>query len=117
MIQPIDFAGAICESQTTASHSIGLWLSLVERLVRDEEAVGSNPTSPTRFLGSEGVGGVLHLPAFSRLSIDRLRETINLKFYNVRPFGSKARATSRLLRGHFDQPTKPALRPPHQQDV
>src|SRR5215813_8024024 len=24
----------------------GLWLSLVERLVRDEEAVGSNPTSP-----------------------------------------------------------------------
>jgi len=28
----------------------GLWLSLVERLVRDEEAVGSNPTSPTNFL-------------------------------------------------------------------
>ena len=25
----------------------GLWLSLVERLVRDQEAVGSNPTSPT----------------------------------------------------------------------
>ena len=24
----------------------GLWLSLVERLVRDQEAVGSNPTSP-----------------------------------------------------------------------
>ena len=26
---------------------IGLWLSLVERFVRVEEAVGSNPTSPT----------------------------------------------------------------------
>src|SRR4051812_17233420 len=26
----------------------GLWLSLVERCVRDAEAVGSNPTSPTR---------------------------------------------------------------------
>ena len=27
----------------------GLWLSLVERLVRDQEAVGSNPTSPITF--------------------------------------------------------------------
>src|SRR5438093_11509313 len=27
----------------------GLWLSLVERLVRDQEAVGSNPTSPINF--------------------------------------------------------------------
>ena len=27
----------------------GLWLSLVERLVRDQEAVGSNPTSPIIF--------------------------------------------------------------------
>jgi hypothetical protein len=26
----------------------GLWLSLVERHVRDVEAVGSNPTSPTK---------------------------------------------------------------------
>jgi hypothetical protein len=26
----------------------GLWLSLVERLVRDQEAVGSNPTSPIK---------------------------------------------------------------------
>ncbi len=25
----------------------GLWLSLVERFVRDEEAAGSNPASPT----------------------------------------------------------------------
>jgi hypothetical protein len=30
----------------------GLWLSLVERLVRDQEAVGSNPTSPIIFLRS-----------------------------------------------------------------
>ena len=28
----------------------GLWLSLVERCVRDAEVVGSNPTSPTIFL-------------------------------------------------------------------
>ena len=27
-------------------NKFGLWLSLVERLVRDQEAVGSNPTSP-----------------------------------------------------------------------
>ena len=26
----------------------GLWLSLVERFVRDEEVVGSNPASPTQ---------------------------------------------------------------------
>jgi nickel/cobalt exporter len=29
------------------SEQFGLWLSLVERCVRDAEAVGSNPTSPT----------------------------------------------------------------------
>ena len=28
----------------------GLWLSLVERFVRDEEVVGSNPASPTILL-------------------------------------------------------------------
>ncbi len=35
-------------------HSFGLWLSLVERLVRDQEAVGSNPTSPMKLLGRRG---------------------------------------------------------------
>src|SRR5947208_7671260 len=29
-----------------SDEQFGLWLSLVERLVRDQEAVGSNPTSP-----------------------------------------------------------------------
>ncbi len=29
--------------------NFGLWLSLVERCVRDAEAVGSNPTSPISF--------------------------------------------------------------------
>ena len=29
------------------NHSIGVWLSLVERLVRDQEAGGSNPLTPT----------------------------------------------------------------------
>ena len=33
----------------------GLWLSLVERCVRDAEAVGSNPTSPTFFIAVESV--------------------------------------------------------------
>jgi hypothetical protein len=33
----------------------GLWLSLVERLVRDEEAVGSNPTSPMAHFLNETV--------------------------------------------------------------
>ena len=32
----------------------GLWLSLVERLVRDQEAVGSNPTSPIKRLQLQG---------------------------------------------------------------
>jgi hypothetical protein len=32
----------------------GLWLSLVERLVRDQEAVGSNPTSPIELLSVKG---------------------------------------------------------------
>ena len=27
--------------------AIGVWLSLVERLVRDQEAAGSNPVTPT----------------------------------------------------------------------
>ncbi len=27
--------------------SVGVWLSLVERLVRDQEAAGSNPVTPT----------------------------------------------------------------------
>src|SRR5438477_4047610 len=34
----------------------GLWLSLVERCVRDAEAVGSNPTSPTNSSGLRGTG-------------------------------------------------------------
>src|SRR5262249_26978630 len=29
----------------------GMWLTLVERLVRDQEAVGSNPTSPINYTG------------------------------------------------------------------
>ena len=41
--------GAYCHSagSTEGGFKIGLWLSLVERLVRDEEAEGSNPSSPT----------------------------------------------------------------------
>jgi hypothetical protein len=32
----------------------GLWLSLVERFVRDEEAAGSNPASPMFHIGLAG---------------------------------------------------------------
>jgi hypothetical protein len=36
----------------------GLWLSLVERLPRVQEAVGSNPTSPTKTLALQGQGAL-----------------------------------------------------------
>src|SRR5438045_7029501 len=39
-------------SLLSMSEQFGLWLSLVERCVRDAEAVGSNPTSPTAFAPS-----------------------------------------------------------------
>ena len=29
---------------------VGMWLSLVERIVRDDEAAGSNPVIPTIFI-------------------------------------------------------------------
>ena|GEM_PF-2132727 len=31
---------------------VGAWLSLVERLVRDQEVAGSNPAAPTKFFQS-----------------------------------------------------------------
>ena len=46
----IDKAKGFCYN-ALVSKSIkynGVWLSLVERLVRDQEAVGSNPATPTR---------------------------------------------------------------------
>ena len=60
----------------------GLWLSLVERLVRDEEAVGSNPTSPItchrsgherhRLLHNASIGfRVISRPAESRCTFLR----------------------------------------------
>jgi hypothetical protein len=30
-----------------SANEVGMWLSLVERLVRDQEAAGSNPVIPT----------------------------------------------------------------------
>jgi hypothetical protein len=38
---------AVLRRRTPAAQRIGLWRSLVARLVRDEEAAGSNPVSPT----------------------------------------------------------------------
>ena len=34
-------------SHPAHAHNVGAWRSLVARLVRDEEAVGSNPAAPT----------------------------------------------------------------------
>ena len=34
---------------TDYTKNIGAWLSLVERLVRDQEVEGSNPSAPTNF--------------------------------------------------------------------
>jgi hypothetical protein len=42
------------------ARKFGLWLSLVERCVRDAEAVGSNPTSPT-FLARGESNHIFHL--------------------------------------------------------
>ena len=36
-------------SRYSSRNSIGAWLSLVERLVRDQEVAGSNPVAPTPF--------------------------------------------------------------------
>ena len=40
---------------------VGMWHSLVARLVRDEEAAGSNPVIPTIFDNEEPVCPVLFL--------------------------------------------------------
>ena len=37
--------------QLNIPNTIGVWLSLVERLVRDQEAGGSNPLTPTKKSG------------------------------------------------------------------
>jgi nickel/cobalt exporter len=41
--------------ESAQSEQFGLWLSLVERCVRDAEAVGSNPTSPTLALSARAM--------------------------------------------------------------
>ena len=38
---------AVLRSRSAIARQLGLWRSLVARLVRDEEAAGSNPVSPT----------------------------------------------------------------------
>ena len=40
----------VCRRATDYTGKFGAWLSLVERLVRDQEAGGSNPLAPTTFL-------------------------------------------------------------------
>jgi hypothetical protein len=46
MSQRVIFASSD-RSAKLARHIIGVWRSLVARFVRDEEAVGSNPATPT----------------------------------------------------------------------
>ena len=42
----------------------GLWLSLVERSVRDREVAGSNPVNPTIWIEAVGIaGGFFHVSA------------------------------------------------------
>jgi hypothetical protein len=41
--------------------AIGLWRSLVARLVRDEEAAGSNPVSPTIAVVDDRAAEVAHV--------------------------------------------------------
>ena len=38
----------LLSARLTRSLHPGVWLSLVERLVRDQEVAGSNPVTPTR---------------------------------------------------------------------
>jgi hypothetical protein len=38
----------------TISEQLGVWRSLVARFVRDEEAVGSNPATPTKSFATSG---------------------------------------------------------------
>ena len=42
-----DKGGSVRVSLALYNVAIGVWLSLVERLVRDQEAAGSNPVTPT----------------------------------------------------------------------
>ena len=46
---PADRAGSACSARlrSASAGSIGVWRSLVARFVRDEEAAGSNPVTPT----------------------------------------------------------------------
>ena len=45
--RPLDGSNAEGGAARVSNDNGGLWLSLVERFVRDEEVVGSNPASPT----------------------------------------------------------------------
>ena len=51
--RPIGSAAAdsVARRRSVAHRGLGLWRSLVARLVRDEEAAGSNPVSPTNVQG------------------------------------------------------------------
>ena len=44
---PLGSCRAVAPGPVSSRRAIGLWRSLVARLVRDEEAAGSNPVSPT----------------------------------------------------------------------
>ena len=52
---------------------IGLWLSLVERCVRDAEAAGSNPVNPTRNCRSAVRGWPFSFPVWVQSEHKRLR--------------------------------------------
>jgi hypothetical protein len=64
--QPFPCGGALAVQQRrgykVGRQDIGVWLSLVEHLVRDEGVAGSNPATPTNNIG--------HFSKFTSFGID-----------------------------------------------
>ena len=96
----------------------GLWLSLVERLVRDQEAVGSNPTSPIStncgrraVTTATGRGFKSHQPDFNQLRLCSGRRG-QRQFLQVPPIQGSGCfiATLRGFLREFGRPYSPSQR-------
>src|SRR6266545_3654019 len=75
----------------------GLWLSLVERLPRVQEAVGSNPTSPIRL----GCGTVSRETSIKERRHVDLNPVIPITIL-LRPLGSRTELKLSAVRGWID---------------
>ena len=58
------------ENFTIISFVIGVWRSLVSRLVRVQEASGSNPDTPTKVPASTYVGAGVFITVFVNKTFD-----------------------------------------------